>query len=85
MREFSKSLDDRACSWYANLPPGSIQSWEDLVGKLCGKFFTTESKIDVSDLFNLRQDYHESLEDYVQRFREKTLECQDIISKKNMI
>ena len=40
MREFSKSLTDRAYSWYANLSSGSVHSWEDLVGQFCGKFFT---------------------------------------------
>ncbi|XP_028064704.1 uncharacterized protein LOC114267830 [Camellia sinensis] len=34
MREFSKSLTDRAFSWYANLAAGSISSWEDLVKKV---------------------------------------------------
>ena len=85
MREFSKSLEGRAYSWYANLQSDSIRTWEEMVSQFCGKFFTMESRIDASDLFSLRQEYNEKLEDYVQRFREKTLECRDTISEKNMI
>ena len=85
MREFSKSLEGRAYSWYANLLPDSMRTWEEMVGQFCGKFFTMESRIDASDLFSLRQEYNKMLEDYVQRFREKTLECRDTISEKNMI
>ena len=65
MKEFSKSLGDHAYSWYVNLPTGSIHSWEDLVNQFCGKFFTLESRINASDLFSLRHDYNEKLEDYV--------------------
>ena len=82
IRVFSKSLEGRAYSWYAHLQPESIRTWEELVSQFCGKFFTMESRIDASDLFSLRQEYNERLEDYVQRFREKTLECRDTISEK---
>ena len=44
-----------------------------------------ESKIDANDLFSLRQENNERLEDYVQRFREKTLESRDTILENNMI
>uniref|UniRef100_A0A2N9FUQ4 RNA-directed DNA polymerase n=1 Tax=Fagus sylvatica TaxID=28930 RepID=A0A2N9FUQ4_FAGSY len=30
LREFSKSLDDRAYTWYTTLPPGSVKAWEDM-------------------------------------------------------
>ncbi len=31
LREFSKSLDDKAYTWYTTLPPGSVKSWEYIV------------------------------------------------------
>ena len=55
------------------------------MGQFGGKFFTMESQINANDLYSLRQGSNEKLEEYVQRFREKTLECQDTISEKNMI
>ena len=55
------------------------------MSQFCGKFFTMEARINASDLYNMRQGHSEKLEEYVLRFREKTLECQDTISEKNMI
>ncbi|GMP89630.1 hypothetical protein CsSME_00041117 [Camellia sinensis var. sinensis] len=52
MREFSKSLTDRAFSWYANLAAGSISSWENLVKKFYIKFFYVEERektVDIQD------------------------------------
>ncbi|CAL9021274.1 unnamed protein product [Prunus brigantina] len=33
LREFSKSLTDRAYTWYTTLAPGSVCNWEDLASK----------------------------------------------------
>uniref|UniRef100_A0A2N9FIW5 Reverse transcriptase domain-containing protein n=1 Tax=Fagus sylvatica TaxID=28930 RepID=A0A2N9FIW5_FAGSY len=33
LREFSKSLDDRAYIWYTTLPPESVKTWEDMARK----------------------------------------------------
>ena len=30
-KEFSKSLTDRAYTWYTRLPPGSIRTWDEMV------------------------------------------------------
>uniref|UniRef100_A0A2N9EGQ7 RNase H type-1 domain-containing protein n=1 Tax=Fagus sylvatica TaxID=28930 RepID=A0A2N9EGQ7_FAGSY len=42
LREFSKSLDDRAYTWYTTLPPGSVKAWEDMVELFYGKYFQAE-------------------------------------------
>lgn len=39
LREFSKSLTDQTYSWYVNLAPNSIKSWEEMVNKFHAKFF----------------------------------------------
>ena len=31
LHEFSKSLNDKAYTWYTTLPPGSVRSWEYIV------------------------------------------------------
>ena len=63
LREFSKSLTERAYSWYASLQPSSIQSWEDLVSQICAKFFIIEDKWSIADLIGERQVYTERLVD----------------------
>ena len=37
LREFSKTLTDRAYTWYTTLAPDSIRTWEDMAGKFCKK------------------------------------------------
>ena len=45
LREFSKSLTDRASTWYTKLPPGSIWTWDEMVNGFCSKFFQEEERI----------------------------------------
>uniref|UniRef100_A0A2N9FLD6 Integrase catalytic domain-containing protein n=1 Tax=Fagus sylvatica TaxID=28930 RepID=A0A2N9FLD6_FAGSY len=42
--EFSKSLVDRAYTWYAMLPEGFIRDWEDMVESFCSKYFHVGGK-----------------------------------------
>ena len=39
LREFSKSLEGQALTWYTSLLPGLVLSWNDLVTQLMKKFF----------------------------------------------
>lgn len=39
LKEFSKSLIDKAYTWYVNLKPGSVGDWEHLVSMFNTKFF----------------------------------------------
>ncbi|GMP49503.1 hypothetical protein CsSME_00016453 [Camellia sinensis var. sinensis] len=43
--EFFKSLTERAYSWYVNLAPNSIKSWEEMVNKFHTKFFQVQEKV----------------------------------------
>uniref|UniRef100_A0A2N9IHT8 Integrase catalytic domain-containing protein n=1 Tax=Fagus sylvatica TaxID=28930 RepID=A0A2N9IHT8_FAGSY len=55
LREFSKSLVDRAYTWYAMLPEGSIRDWEDMVESFCSKYFHVEEKITLLNLHSTKQ------------------------------
>ncbi|XP_028103260.1 uncharacterized protein LOC114302435 [Camellia sinensis] len=76
IREFSKSLIDRAFSWYANLAVGSISSWEDLVKKFYIKFFYVEERLTTLHLMRETQRLGEDILVYVRRFREKAVDIQ---------
>lgn len=39
LREFSKFLTSRAYTWYVNLRPNSIATWEEMVNSFYAKFF----------------------------------------------
>uniref|UniRef100_A0A2N9FP82 Uncharacterized protein n=1 Tax=Fagus sylvatica TaxID=28930 RepID=A0A2N9FP82_FAGSY len=75
LREFSKSLDDRAYTWYTTLPPGSVKVWEDMVELFCGKYFQTEEKITLVNLHTTKQASVEDLLHYIHRFRDISLDC----------
>jgi hypothetical protein len=75
LREFSKSLDDRAYTWYTTLPPGSVKVWEDMVELFCGKYFQTEEKITLVNLHTTKQASGEDLLRYIHRFRDISLDC----------
>uniref|UniRef100_A0A2N9G4I2 Integrase catalytic domain-containing protein n=1 Tax=Fagus sylvatica TaxID=28930 RepID=A0A2N9G4I2_FAGSY len=75
LREFSKSLDDRAYTWYTTLPPESVKVWEDMVELFCGKYFQAEEKITLVNLHTTKQASGEDLLHYIHRFRDISLDC----------
>jgi hypothetical protein len=42
LREFSKSLVDRAYTWYTVMPARFIRTWEDIVKSFCSKYFVED-------------------------------------------
>ena len=72
---FSSTLKGVARSWFSQLPPGSISSFEDLSDRF-KRHFMTNRKIerDCGYLFSIKQKSDESLKDFVQRFNRAMLE-----------
>ena len=75
LREFSKSLDDKAYTWYTTLPPESVKVWEDMVELFCGKYFQTKEKITLVNLHTTKQASGEDLLRYIHRSRDISLDC----------
>ena len=75
LREFSKSLDDKAQIWYTTLPPGSVKTWEDMVELFCGKYFQAKEKITLVNLHTTKQASREDLLHYIHRFHDISLDC----------
>jgi hypothetical protein len=75
LREFSKSLVDRAYIWYTVLPAGSIRTWEDMVESFCSKYFHVEEKITLVNLHSTKQLIGEDLVKYIHCFRDVSLDC----------
>ena len=50
LREFAKSLVDRAYTWYTTLRPGSIKTWDEMMEKFCAKYYPGEDKITFQNL-----------------------------------
>ena len=75
LREFSKSLTDRAYIWYSTLQPNSILTWEDMVESFCTKYFHGEEKVTIITLHNSKQKPSEGFLDFIQRFRDTAFDC----------
>ena len=55
LRDFFKSLEGQAFTWYTCLALGSVLSWNDLATQFMKKFFTLEEKLTLSDLQHEKQ------------------------------
>ena len=69
LRLFNFSLTGSSFAWYINLPPNSIQSWEELVEKFHEQFYRPGMEMSVSSLARMAQDSDESPMDYLTRFK----------------
>jgi hypothetical protein len=75
LREFSKSLDDKAYTWYTTLPPRTVKTWKDMVELFCGKYFQVEEKITLVNLHSTKQASGEYLLHYIHHFCDISLDC----------
>ncbi|KAM2019633.1 hypothetical protein ACFX1T_022402 [Malus domestica] len=69
LRLFNFSMTDSAFAWYINLPPNSIQSWEELVEKFYEQFYWLGMEMSISSLARMAQASDESPMDYFTRFK----------------
>ena len=75
LREFSKSLIDRAYTWYATLQPAFVKTWDDMVEMFCGKFFHVEERVTLYTLHSVKQKVGEGLLDFIKQFQDLALDC----------
>ncbi|KAM1301763.1 hypothetical protein ACFX2H_012755 [Malus domestica] len=69
LRLFNFSLTGSTFAWYINLPPNSIQSWEELVERFHEQFYRPGMEMSVSSLARMAQASDESPMDYFTRFK----------------
>ena len=50
LREFAKSLVDRAYTWYTTLRPGSIKTWDEMMERFCAKYYLGKDKVTFQSL-----------------------------------
>ena len=68
LREFSKSLCDRAYTWYTSLKPESIPTWDDIVDVFCTKYFHREETVTLATLQGTKQKNGEDLMGKIKAF-----------------
>ena len=75
--KFSKSLSDRAYTWYIGLRSGSIPTWDDMVDVLCSKYFHGEETVTLETLQSMKQRNGEYLLEFIKRFKDISLDFHD--------
>ena len=79
MHLFPLSLTGTAFSWFSSLPHGSIRVWSQLEQKFHDHFYSGGNELKLSHLTSVKQKHHESVFDYVKRFRETKNRCFSLV------
>ena len=85
LREFSKSLCDQTYTWYIDLKPGSIPTWDDMVDIFCTKYFHREETVMLATLQATKQRSGEDLMEYIKRFKDIALDCYDHYEERTLV
>ncbi|KAI8530046.1 hypothetical protein RHMOL_Rhmol11G0024100 [Rhododendron molle] len=83
--EFSKSLTSRAYTWYVNLEPYSITTWEEMVNSFYAKFFEVRDKVTVISLMTETQNSGEDVVDYIRRFQDRAVDYTESVKEIQLV
>ncbi|MQL72984.1 hypothetical protein Taro_005319 [Colocasia esculenta] len=75
LRYFATSLTGVAFQWYSKLKSGSVTDWADMQKKFYDRFQTAERKVSLAELCSLKQKKEESTIDFIRRWRELSMGC----------
>ena len=75
VRLFPLSLFGSTFTWFSSLPYNSSNGWADLEKQFHSYFYSGIHEMKLSDLTAIRQRHDESVQDYIQRFREMRNMC----------
>ncbi len=75
VRLFPLSLSGSTFTWFSSLPYNSVNSWADLEKQFHSYFYSGIHEMKLSDQTAIRQRHDESVQEYIQRFREMRNRC----------
>ncbi|KAL0305216.1 UNVERIFIED_CONTAM: hypothetical protein Scaly_2992100 [Sesamum calycinum] len=85
VKQFVRSLKGNAFDWYTDLEAGSIDGWEQLEQEFLNRFYSTRRTVSMVELTNSRQWKEEPVIDYINRWRNLSLNCKDRLSEASAI
>ncbi|KAK4395831.1 hypothetical protein Sango_1737400 [Sesamum angolense] len=77
VKQFVRSLKSNIFDWYTDLETGSINGWEHLEQEFLNRFYNTRRTVSMVELTNSRQWKEEPVVDYINRWRNLSLNCKD--------
>ncbi|MQM11988.1 hypothetical protein Taro_044902 [Colocasia esculenta] len=75
LRYFATSLTGVAFQWYSKLKSNSVADWADMQKKFLDRFQTVERKVSLAELCSLKQKTGELAIDFIKRWREFSMKC----------
>jgi len=85
LKYFPSSLTKNAFTWFTTLPPNSIHCWTQLEKAFHGQFYMGQCKISLKELANVRRRTHESIDDYLNRFRLIKARCFTVVVEHELV
>ncbi|KAL0921612.1 hypothetical protein M5K25_008701 [Dendrobium thyrsiflorum] len=85
LRLFVSSLGGVAFEWYADLPNDSVYTFAELEQLFIQRFISTEYRVTVGELVVTRQRPHESLLNYIVRWRNLSLQCEPQLQEQHAV
>ncbi|KAM1915184.1 hypothetical protein ACFX13_035067 [Malus domestica] len=80
-KQFVRSLKGNVFEWYTNLEHESINSWEQLEKEFLNRFYSTRRTVSMLELTSTKQWKEEPVMDYINRWRNLSLDCKDKLSE----
>ncbi|KAM1337739.1 hypothetical protein ACFX2H_041533 [Malus domestica] len=80
-KQFVRSLKGNAFEWYTDLEPEYINSWEQLEREFLNRFYSTRRIVSMLELTSTKQWKEEPVMDYINRWRNLSLDCKDRLSE----
>nr|XP_025608002.1 uncharacterized protein LOC112701467 [Arachis hypogaea] len=75
MKIFSSSLTKNAFTWFSNLRPNSITTWNQLETAFHAQFYRVEMNVAVTNLVALKHEDGETIDDYLIHFKNVRSRC----------
>ena len=85
LREFAKSLMDRACTWYTTLRPGPIKIWDEMMERFYAKYYPAKDKVTFQSLQMVRQRLGEDPVQFIKKFEDVSLDCYGDHEEKELV
>ena len=85
LREFAKSLMDKAYTWYTTLRPGSIKTLDEMMERFCAKYYPGEDKVTFQNLQLVKQRPREDPVQFIKRFEDISVDCYGDHEEKELV
>jgi len=85
LKYFPSSLTKNVFAWFTTFPPNSIHCWTQLEKAFHGQFYMGQCKISLKELASVRRRTHESIDNYLNRFRLLKARCFTVVPEHELV